>query len=156
MTFKEESYQLINALVAIGETYFKIAKLSDVPENLFWLLAGLSDKGFHTQKEIHETWGLPKTTVNSLVKKLEGQGYLELIAISGRKRELQISLTEAGQTYTDEVLSLMSEVEREVLKRVKAELPAHFIRDMMTYSRIVQETVASHKERRGVAHEDSH
>ena len=81
---------------------------------------------------------------------------MELIAISGRKRELQISLTEAGQTYTDEVLSLMSEVEREVLKRVKAELPAHFIRDMMTYSRIVQETVASHKERRGVAHEDSH
>lgn len=35
MTFKEESYQIINALVAIGETYFKIAKLSDVPENLF-------------------------------------------------------------------------------------------------------------------------
>ncbi|WP_303974958.1 MarR family winged helix-turn-helix transcriptional regulator [Streptococcus merionis] len=124
MTENNIHNQLINTLISIDETYVKIAKLSGVPENLYWLLLCLNDKEFHTQKEINNSWGLPKTTVNTLVKKLESQGYVTLSPIEERKRELQIALTSAGQSYANQVLAMLPEIESEIIRRIQEELPS--------------------------------
>lgn len=53
----------------------------------------------HSQKQICQEWGLPKTTLNTTLKQAEAKGYLTLVPIAGKRRERQICLTAAGQAY---------------------------------------------------------
>ena len=68
----------------------------------------------HTQKEISENWSIPKTTLNTLIKELEKDKYIELIPIEGEKRELNIKLTLSGKKYADEILNNIYEIENKV------------------------------------------
>ena len=52
-----------------------------------------------TQKAIADHAGLPKQTVNTVVRALRDEGYVTLSPASGDRREKNASLTPAGQTY---------------------------------------------------------
>ena len=46
-----------------------------------WLIYALNDGEAHSQKQICEEWGFPRTTLNTVTKKCEAAGYLTLTAI---------------------------------------------------------------------------
>ena len=48
--------------------------------------------------------GIPKTTVNTVVKACREAGYLRLDAMPGQPRERQVCLTEEGHAYAARVL----------------------------------------------------
>ena len=70
----------------------------------------------HTQIEISNDWELPKTTVNTVIKDIQKQGYVELVPIKGKRREMSIVLTESGKAFADNVLSDLYRKEEEVFK----------------------------------------
>ena len=41
-----------------------------------WLLYALNDGESHSQKQICEEWGFPRSTLNTVTKKCEADGYL--------------------------------------------------------------------------------
>ena len=57
-----------------------------------------------TQKAIADHAGLPKQTVNTVVRALRDEGYVTLSHASGDRREKNASLTPAGQTYARALL----------------------------------------------------
>lgn len=57
-----------------------------------------------TQKAIADHAGLPKQTVNTVVRALRDEGYVTLSPASGDRREKNASLTPAGQTYARALL----------------------------------------------------
>lgn len=57
-----------------------------------------------TQKAIADHAGLPKQTVNTVVRTLRDEGYVTLSPASGDRREKNASLTPAGQTYARALL----------------------------------------------------
>jgi len=111
MDSKKFFYEFGRALYKIDGYYADFAKKSKVKAKLLWVLYALNDGEEHTQKEISITWEIPRTTVNTVVKELESQGYVVLSPIKGEKREMLVSLTESGKCYAEEKLAEIYEIE---------------------------------------------
>ena len=95
-------YDFGRALYHVDSFYDEFAKQSNVSSALLWVLYALNDGNSHTQIEISNDWELPKTTVNTVIKEIQKNGYVDLIPIKGKRREMSIVLTENGKKYAKE------------------------------------------------------
>ncbi len=93
--------------------YDDFAKRSNVSPAILWVMYALNDGKAHTQIEISNDWDLPKTTVNTVIKEIQKNGYVELVPVKGKRREMSIVLTESGKEYANQILA-------EIYKREKA------------------------------------
>lgn len=105
MNARQFFYNFGKAIYHVDSFYDEFAKQSNVSSALLWVLYALNDGQPHTQIEISTEWELPKTTVNTVIKELQQNEYVELIPIKGKRREMSIALTEAGKEYADRILS---------------------------------------------------
>ena len=105
MNARQFFYNFGKAIYHVDSFYDEFAKQSNVSSALLWVLYALNDGQPHTQIEVSTEWELPKTTVNTVIKELQQNGYVELIPIKGKRREMSIVLTEAGKEYADRILS---------------------------------------------------
>lgn len=121
MNAREFFYEFGKLLYRIDSFYDDFAKDSGVKPNLLWILYALNDKKAHSQKEICTTWMLPTSTVNTIIKELEEDGYVELVKIKGEKRELRVKLTDKGLTYADDVLKNVYEMEKTIFDSIPQE-----------------------------------
>ncbi|MCR5793365.1 MAG: hypothetical protein K6G65_09370 [Lachnospiraceae bacterium] len=116
MNSKSFFYDFGKALYHVDSFYDEFAKKSNVSSALLWVLYALNDGNPHTQIEISSDWELPKTTVNTVIKEIQKDGYVELVPIKGKRREMSIVLTESGKKYADSVLSDLYKKEGEVYR----------------------------------------
>ena len=90
----EENRQIMRALATamnrIDQMYCDDVTRIGVKASELWLLYALDDGAPHSQKQICQEWGLPKTTLNTTLKQAEAKGYLTLVPIAGKRRERQI------------------------------------------------------------------
>ena len=114
-------YDFGRALYHVDSFYDEFAKQSNVSSALLWVLYALNDGNSHTQIEISNDWELPKTTVNTVIKEIQKNGYVDLIPIKGKRREMSIVLTESGKKYADRVLADLYKKEAEVYKTLRSE-----------------------------------
>lgn len=112
---RQEILDFMLSVNRLDELYYSIAKNMGMNENEFVLLYALSDEENHTQREIYETWMIPKTTLNSSVKKLSVNGIIELIP-TGHKEKI-IHITPCGKEYAEEKFSWFFELEEKVFAR---------------------------------------
>ena len=71
-----------------------------------------------TQKAIADHAGLPKQTVNTVVRALRDEGYVTLSPASGDRREKNASLTPDGQAYARALLEPLYALEDAVFARM--------------------------------------
>ena len=121
MNSKRFFYDFGRALYRVDSYYDEFAKKSNVSPALLWVLYALNDGNPHTQIEISNDWELPKTTVNTVIKEIQKDGYVELVPIKGKRREMTIVLTESGKKFADDVLSDLYKIEAEVFKALSTE-----------------------------------
>lgn len=114
-------YDFGRALYHVDSFYDEFAKQSNVSSALLWVLYALNDGNSHTQIEISNDWELPKTTVNTVIKEIQKNGYVDLIPIKGKRREMSIVLTENGKKYADRVLADLYNKEAEVYKALSSD-----------------------------------
>ncbi|MDE8734137.1 MarR family winged helix-turn-helix transcriptional regulator [Eubacteriales bacterium DFI.9.88] len=104
------------ALNSIDEAYCSNTKRMGVKESELWLLYALDDDDAHSQKQICEEWGFPKTTLNTAIKQAEAAGHLTMTHIPGKRREMNVCLTEEGKAYAKQVLSPIYAAEKMALE----------------------------------------
>ena len=121
MNSRKFFYDFGRALYHVDSFYDEFAKQSNVSSALLWVLYALNDGNPHTQIEISNDWELPKTTVNTVIKDIQKDGYVELVPIKGKRREMSIVLTESGKAFADNVLSDLYKKEAEVFKALSRE-----------------------------------
>ena len=121
MNSREFFYDFGRALYHVDSFYDEFAKQSNVSSALLWVLYALNDGKPHTQIEISNDWELPKTTVNTVIKELQKDGYVELVPIKGKRREMSIVLTKNGKKFADNVLSDLYKKEAEAYKSLTSE-----------------------------------
>ena len=114
-------YDFGRALYHVDSFYDEFAKQSNVSSALLWVLYALNDGNSHTQIDISNDWELPKTTVNTVIKEIQKNGYVNLIPIKGKRREMSIVLTENGKKYADMVLADLYKKEAEVYKALSSD-----------------------------------
>ena len=114
--YKEYFYRFGKLIYKIDYYYAEIAKKSGVKPNLMWILYALNDGKSHSQKDISISWDIPITTINTIVKELNNDGYVDLIHIPGKRREMNIILTDKGKEYSKNILKDIYEIEEKVFK----------------------------------------
>ena len=114
--FNEFFYRFGKLIYKIDYYYAEIAKKSGFNPNLMWILYALNDGKSHSQKDISISWDIPITTINTIVKELNNDGYVDLIHIPGKRREMNIILTEKGKEYSKNILKDIYEIEEKVFK----------------------------------------
>ena len=121
MNSRKFFYDFGRALYHVDAFYDEFAKQSNVSSALLWVLYALNDGKSHTQIEISNDWKLPKTTVNTVIKDIQKDGYVELVPIKGKRREMSIVLTESGKAFADNVLSDLYKKEAKAFKSISSE-----------------------------------
>lgn len=112
-------YKFGKIIYRIDSHYANFAKQENVKSNLLWIMYALSDNKPHTQKDISSEWDLPLTTINTIIKDLENQGFVKLVKIDGKKREMNITLTNEGKKFSDKLLKGLFDLEKQVFKKVE-------------------------------------
>lgn len=119
MDSKTFFYQFGKALYHVDAVYEEFAKQSGVASpTMLWILYALGDGNEHTQREICLDWDLPKSTVNTVMSDLKRKGYVELIPIKGKRREMNIVLTDQGKMYAEKLLFDIYKKEAKVFSKL--------------------------------------
>lgn len=137
----------INGMLSeISSIYEKLLSSRNVPEGVFIVMSSILDLGEGClQKEISEISYLNKKTVNSTIKKLQKEDYIELKA--GKYPNMHIYLTEKGRIYMNENIIPIIEVERKALELMPSNEFATLVESYQKYINNFREHVDMFAER---------
>ena len=131
--------QFIISINKLEKTYEARSSKFGSQSSEFWLMYTLDDGQPHSQKQICDEWGFPKTTINSTIKKCETAGYLTLLPIQGKRREMQICLTEDGKAHAKQLLDLFYQAENRAMEETLKLYPAEFVDAIIYYNKCLSE-----------------
>lgn len=124
---RETARRLIFALYRIDEAYYLNAKNKKLSDAELCVMYALDDGKPHSQKEISQEWLIPKTSVNTIVKRWEKEGLLTMTPIAGKRREMNIMLTDAGREYAKNFMRFLYHAEDKALKETLERYSDKFI-----------------------------
>lgn len=119
--------RLILALYNIDEAYYLNESKKKLSDAELCVMYALDDGKPHSQREISREWLVPKTSVNTIVKRWEKEGFLTMTQIPGKRREMQILLTDSGRTYAKSFLGFLYRAEDTALKKTIDKYSDEFI-----------------------------
>lgn len=100
------------------DLYKNIAKKFKMSDCMIWILYILrEDDKIVTQSDICNMMYMPKQTVNSCLKKMEKEGYIELINMNN-KRGKQVYLTQKGHDLCNNTVDRITLKENEAFEKM--------------------------------------
>lgn len=100
------------------DLYRNLAKKFKMSDCMIWILYILrEDDRSVTQSDICNMMYMPKQTVNSSLKKMESEGYIELLNIND-KRSKQVCLTEKGVDLANNTVDIIISKENNALSKM--------------------------------------
>lgn len=127
----------------MGDLYHAVAlrlELSDSAFEIFYSICILGDGCL--QRDICAIAYLSKQTVNSSIRKLEQQGYIELRP--GKGRDMHIFLTAAGQTLTAEKIAPIVQQENHAFAQMSAAEQRQLLTLSKKYLACLQQSLRQH------------
>ncbi|MBS9779717.1 MAG: winged helix-turn-helix transcriptional regulator [Moraxellaceae bacterium] len=140
--------QMDNIIVHIGQMtklYHDCAKSHGMSYNTMMVLGALHHYKKCTQKQISEEWGLPKQSVNTIIKKLQAEQYVELLEGRNKKEKLLI-FTDKGNAYANKVLKPILAMEERVLQRIGEEQSQQFENTTAKFAQFFQEEFIAYQQ----------
>ena len=122
------------------DLYRNLAKKFKMSDCIIWILYILrEDDRSVTQSDICNMMYMPKQTVNSSLKKMEAEGYIELLNIND-KRSKQVCLTEKGVDLANNTVDIIISKENNALSKMDKEEQALFINLFKKYKDLLKES----------------
>lgn len=120
-------------------------KLSDTALWIIYIL-WIHDGGL-TQKELCQLWFYSKQTINTCLKKLEIQGYIQLDPVSGNRKSKQIVFTDIGKKHAKKIVPPLLDAERVSFSRLnereRADLTFLMQKRTELFQKEISKTIAS-------------
>ena len=138
----QKLYDQVNqAIIRCRGVYSMWAKNNNVSYNRMLVLYTIREFGFCTQKQICDSYLLPRQTVNHVITEMRKEGILAVSEEMSRGKEKALVLTESGEEYSERLLHSLSLME----ERAAAQLGAERIRMMtelfMEYDRVLEDAL---------------
>ena len=122
------------------DLYRNLAKKFKMSDCMIWIVYILrEDDRSVTQSDICNMMYMPKQTVNSSLKKMEAEGYIELLNIND-KRSKQVCLTEKGVDLANNTVDIIISKENNALSKMDKEEQALFINLFKKYKDLLKES----------------
>ena len=101
-----------------NDLYSNLAKKFKMSDCMLWILYILREENkVLTQSDICNMMCIPKQTVNSSLKKMEAEGYIESLNIND-KRSKQVSFTEKGLDLANNTVDIIISKENNALSKM--------------------------------------
>ena len=143
------SRRLTLALNKIDIVYLANENKKTISDAEYCFMYALDDALPHSQKEISEEWLIPKTTINSIAKKYEREGYINFSRVPGARREMMITLTDIGSEYVKNQLAFMYRAEEIATRKTVEQFGEEFIGIIEAYGKNLKEAFATDKNKDG-------
>ena len=106
----------------LDEIYHIYAKEHGLSDSVLWILYSLAESDVSlTQKDLCDLWHWTAQTVNSALKRLEGQGVIRLVPVSGSHKSKNIVLTDKGNDYIKRLIVPIYEAESRAFQSMSPE-----------------------------------
>ncbi len=116
LTLVEQSKKLLEFHREITNFYVEYAKLKGLTFTSMGVLYVLFEGNANTQKSISQYLGLPKQTVNAIIKGFNKSGIIEPpVEFGTDKRNKIINLTPYGREFSQDVFEKMKQIEYKAL-----------------------------------------
>ena len=125
----KERLELLNQNdTALNDLYRNYAAAVNLSDTALWVLyvAWVQGEGC-TQKEICDAWSYPRQTINSALKSLEGQGYLELRTLPGNRKNKRIFFTKEGRAFGEKTVRPLLEAEKSSFGQLDEKEQKHLV-----------------------------
>ena len=127
------------AVIQFRGIYSAWSKNHNISYNEMLVLYTIRDEGFCTQKQMCDSYLLPRQTMNNVFLKMRKEGIIEIDSSRGIGKEKAFVLTDKGKTYSAPFLNSMNRVESHAAKimgekkiRQMTELVKEFDRALQT------------------------
>lgn len=130
---KKQMKQMNSAISRITEIYAQWAKLKGISYSMLMVLYSINDLEVCTQKDICLSWMLPKQTVHSVLVSLDKNGYVKIEQSEKNKKEKNISFTEKGYIFANDILYGICQMEEKVLESMGEKTSSRFVENFMYY-----------------------
>ena len=130
---RKQIAQLMVSMNRINCCYSVCCQTFNLKDSEFGLLYSLADGVPYSQKQICDEWGIPRTTLNTIIKDWKTRGLVQLEPIPGKRREMNIILTPSGQELADKVLKKIFDMENAAMEETIREFSPEFIRALRSY-----------------------
>lgn len=124
---RKQIKEVYSSMSKITGSYGIWAKEHGLSYNALLVLYTMEEVTKCTQKQICESWLIPKQTVNSILLEFKEQGYVEFEIDSNNKREKIVRFTNLGQQYAKSILTKLHSIEEEVMLKMGAEMCEQFV-----------------------------
>lgn len=136
---RETARRLILALYRIDEAYYLNENKKKLSDAELCIMYALNDGNAHSQVEISREWLVPKTTVSTIAKRWEKDGYLTMSPIPGKRREMSIKLSESGEEYAAGFMSFLYKAEDKALSKTLERYSEEFIEALEYFGESLQD-----------------
>lgn len=130
------------AIIKFRGVYSAWSKKHNISYNEMLVLYTIRDNGFCTQKQICESYLLPRQTMNYVMNDMRARG---LLAVSRDNdlthragREKRFVLTEKGKEYAGSLLDSLTRIKRQAVERIGREHLRAMADSVLTYSAALQ------------------
>ncbi len=146
MNYRQQMDEIAVHLGKITKLYHECAKAQGMTYNGMMVLGALRHYQNCTQKQIAEEWGLPKQSVNTIIKKLHDDQYVEFLPGRNNKEKL-VTFTADGKAFADKVLKPILMMEERVLQRIGEEECQQLEKTTAKFSHFFAEEFLAHTEK---------
>ena len=121
------------AIVKFRGIYSQWSSAHNISYNEMLVLYTIREKGFCTQKQICDSYLLPRQTMNNVITGMRENGLLELSSENSIGREKAFVLTEKGEAYAQPLLDSMNRFEEQAVALLGDEKLAALTALMLEY-----------------------
>ena len=108
---KELWDRITRAIIKYRGVYAAWSKKHEISYNEMLVFYTIRDNGFCTQKQICDSYLLPRQTMNHVFAKLCADGIIEVSAQNSLGREKAFVLTEKGRAYAGPLIDSLNRIE---------------------------------------------
>ena len=113
--------QINHAIIKFRGVYAAWSKKHKISYNEMLVFYTIRNNGFCTQKQLCDSYLLPRQTMNHVFAGLCADGIIEASAEYSDGREKAFVLTDSGQTYAEPLIDSLNRVEEKAIQLMGAE-----------------------------------
>lgn len=129
------------AVIQFRGLYAAWSKEHGISYHELLVLYTIRDQGFCTQKQICDSYLLPRQTMNHVILDLRERGLLELSPEYGVGREKAFVLSEQGKEYAQPLLEALNRMEMRALEAFGRKNIRSMVKAVLSYDQALREAM---------------
>ncbi len=129
------------AVIKFRGVYSAWSKKHGISYHEMLVLYTIRDNGFCTQKQICDSYILPRQTINNVITDMRERELIEISPDNCIGREKAFVLTEKGQKYAEPLLSSLSKIEIQTIELIGCEKIRTMAEDMVAFDNVLCKTM---------------